>query len=46
MENVGMFYVMIVWPAFVGWYGAARGLRLVEVIVIGLLPVMMFAAIK
>lgn len=46
METIAPLYILFFWPATVGWYGAERGLSLLESIVLGLLPMMIISAVN
>jgi hypothetical protein len=46
MEIIGMSYLQIIWPLFVGWYGGEHEMKLIEAIALGLLPIMIVFALK
>jgi hypothetical protein len=46
MEIIGMLYLMFIWPAIVGWSGSERGMKLIEAIAVGMLPIMIVLALK
>jgi hypothetical protein len=41
-----MLYLIFIWPAIVGWYGYERKMKFIEVLALGLLPLMIVYALK